>query len=882
MTTMTRLLVLATVAVLAACSGGSGGGGSERQVDLSAEVGSSEFVYSGPVPASEEIQNFKRSFYDPLAGNDRCGECHTPGGSGTTSFVDQDNVNNAWQEARKVVNLNDPSSSKVVQRVSEGHNCWLAAGQEQACGTTVTGYIERWAADTIQSAATVQLSPRRVLSPGGTVIVPATLGDASALGIDLAAPGQLLGLLSQYCAGCHSDTAPVPQVPYFASDDLQIAYSAVRGRLNLIKPGESRVVVRLAPESHNCWSDCASNAQQMREAVQRFADVVEATEIDATLAASMAQVLEADGIVATAGGRYESDIIAKWEFREGSGSTVADTSGVQPEIPLSLSGDYTWMSSWGVRFSNGKAQGGVNGSSKLFSQITGTGEFTIEAWVAPANVSQENAWVFAYSGGPDSSNLALAQDMYNYQAYTRSSVTDQSNAGEPALITDADTEFAQATLQHVVVSYDPVNGRRFYVNGEYTGDTDPTGGGLLNNWNESFAVVLGNSTAGSNAFSGAVRMVALYNRALSEQQVQQNFDVGVGEKYFLLFSVAELLPDQASCSDASGAERVNYCYVVFEVSQFDDTSYLFNQPFFVNLNPAGGDVDFELRGISLGINGRLAQVGQAFVNVSARVSRGNLGENGQQLANAGTIIPLENGPESDVFFLTFGEIGGRSGTTDDGAVSGFSAALTGLPAPDVAMRTFDEINATLSALTGIATGSQAVSPVTGKTVVETYQSLQRALPGVSSFNAFMSSHQMAATQLAAAYCDALIQDTAASAALFGTTFNVSTSVASSSIDWRNDVVAPLVDRAANRGLLDSATRGAMIDEVELLITDSRDLKPYVFQNGRWISDPDPAMHNKRDGLIYCDNNQACPPSRTADVAKAACTAVYGSALVMIK
>ena len=143
---------------------------------------------------------------------------------------------------------------------------------------------------------------------------------------------------------------------------------------------------------------------------------------------------------------------------------------------------------------------------------------------------------------------------------------------------------------------------------------------------------------------------------------------------------------------------------------------------------------------------------------------------------------------------------------------------------------------------------------------------------------------MAATQLTAAYCDALVQDVSKRQALFPSppTFRFDAPVADSSIDWRNHVVVPLVDRAVNSGLMSVADRDQIIDEVELLITDSRDLKPYVLLNGRYVSDPNPSAHNKRDGLIYCVNDAACPATRTADVVKAACTAVFGSAVVLMQ
>lgn len=872
-----RAAAAALIAMLvAACSGGSGGGGSEREIDVSAPPGSSDFVYSGPAPGSDEIQSFKREFYDPLAGNDRCGQCHTPGGSGTTYFVNQDNVNEAWQQAQRVVNLSDPAASAVVRRVAEGHNCWLAANQAATCATTITGYIERWAADVVQSAATVQLAPRRPYSPQGTKILPGSAAEVVDLGLNITAEGELLGLLRQYCAGCHADTAPVPQVPYFASGDDTIAFEALRGRINLVEPATSRIVVRLFPEAHNCWSDCASNADTLHTAVQRLAAQVPAGEVDPRLRISTAQVLEADGIAANTGGRFEADIIAKWEFREGTGTTTADTSGVQPEIPLSLSGQYSWMGSWGIRLVNGKAQGGVAASSKLFERITATGEYTVEAWVAPDNVAQEMAWIVGYAGGPDSRNLLLQQSLYNYEAFNRSSVTEQGSGGEPALVTDDDAEFAQATLQHVVLTYDPVAGRRLYVNGVYTGDEDSAGGGLLNNWSEAFAVVLGNDTAGSNPWAGALRMVAVHNRALNTQQIAQNFEVGVGQKYFLLFSVAETIDREGVCHAVENGERTNYCYVVFEVSQFDDSAYLFNEPFFVNINPAGGAVDFSLAGIRLGVNGKLAEVGQAFVNVAAQVNASQ-----QALAAIGTVIPLENGADQDVFFLAFDELAGASSNADDGAQGAFAQALVGTPASDVGLRTFDEINASFAALTGIGVAHSSVSAVTGKTVAETYRAVRRALPGVADFNAFMSSHQMAATQLAAAYCDAMVQDSAARQALFPA-FDFGRPVGDSGIDWRGTVVTPLVDRASNEQLLPATLRNQVLDEVTLLITDSRDLKPYVLLNGQWVSDPNPAAHNKRDGLIYCANDAPCPASRTQDVVKAACTAVLGSALVLVQ
>ena len=63
-------------------------------------------------------------------------------------------------------------------------------------------------------------------------------------------------------------------------------------------------------------------------------------------------------------------------------------------------------------------------------------------------------------------------------------------------------------------------------------------------------------------------MVAIHNQALTlRNRFNKIIPVGVGEKFFVLFSVSHLIdvPDS---------------YIVFQVSQFDSYSYLFAQPFY--------------------------------------------------------------------------------------------------------------------------------------------------------------------------------------------------------------------------------------------------------------------------------------------------------------
>src|SRR4029077_5283459 len=135
-------------------------------------------------------------------------------------------------------------------------------------------------------------------------------------------------------------------------------------------------------------------------------------------------------------------------------------------------------------------------------------------------------------------DATLGQDAMQYEGRARSSATDTN--GAPPLMTTTASGAAQAALQHVVLTYDPVNGQKIYVNGVWTGDADPARGGALANWDSTFALVLGNEVTGHRQGQGAIKSPPIHNRALTPAQIQQNFAAGVGQKYYLLFGVSAL------------------------------------------------------------------------------------------------------------------------------------------------------------------------------------------------------------------------------------------------------------------------------------------------------------------------------------------------------
>ena len=808
------LLVLASTALLTACGGGTGAETTQNPLTQAPEVSN----YTGPAPATADVQNFKLAVWDNLIPNNRCGSCHNE--SQDPRFVRADDINLAYDVANTLVDLNDPGQSRLVTKVAGGHNCWL--NSDDACGNILESYIENWAGASLGGGGKeIDLTAPAIKDPGASKNFPDDTADFAAT---------VYPLLTAYCAECHTDSAAIPVSPFFASADVDTAYAAAQARIDLGTPELSRFYERVGVEFHNCWTDsCTADGAEMLAAIRALADAIPTTEIDAALVTSKALTLT-DGIIASAGGRIENNVIALYEFQTGSGNVAYDTSGVEPALNLTLSGDYSWVGGWGVQFTAGKAQGSTTASTKLRDQITSTNEFSIEAWVAPANVTQDGpARIVTYSGGPMARNFMLGQTLYDYDFLIRSDQTD--GAGEPQLSTPSADEVLQATLQHVVVTYDPANGRQIFVNGILESQADPVPGGLLNEWDDTYALAVGSEVDNDSRWAGTVRLLAIHNRAMTEEQIVNNFEVGVGEKYFLLFNLSDHID-------------VNEAYLAFEVSQFDSYSYLFDEPFFVVLDETATIGSVPMQGLRLGLNGRVLTVSQAFANLDVTVTQESYDAADPFLyvSELGTILPLEKGPTTDEFFLSFERLG------DDTNVI-VEAAPAPLPAPPdsprpspLGIRDFAEVNATMAKLTGIPTTQAAVN--------NTYQLVFQAMPVGTGIEGFISSQQMGITQLAISYCSALIDDTTRRASYFpGFDFNAN--IASAFTD-RSLIMDPLVDNMVGRDIVSQPDLTALENEVNSLI----------------------------DGLVACGGS--CEADRTERVAKAACAAVLGSAAMLVQ
>jgi Concanavalin A-like lectin/glucanases superfamily len=773
-------LLLAASAALTAC----GGGGAPTTATGATAPTSAANAYTGPAPATADVQAFAVNFWANVRVQNRCGQCHNATSPAQMpNFARSDDVNLAYAQANTVVNLQQPSTSLIVTKVSGGHNCWLA--DPNACGEILTTWITNWAGSAVGTGTQVQLQAPPVQSVGNSKNFPASPADFQAT---------VYPLLTQYCSKCHAPDAGTPQSPYFASSDVNQAYQYAIPKMNLNTPSSSRFVSRLAVDMHNCWSKCSDDAAAMLAAIQAFAGMVPATAVDPNLVVSKALTLT-QGTIASGSNRFDANVIAKYEFETGTGLVAFDTSGVDPSADLTLSGSVTWAGGWGITVgAGGKAQASTSSSRKIHDLIEATGEYTIEAWVAPALVAADKSYMVSYSGGDTLRNFTLGQTNQNYDFIMRSSNSDLN--GMPQLATPTAAMALQASLQHVVMSYDPVNGRQIYVNGQSTGVADPQKGGTLGNWDDTFALVLGNEVSGDRSWQGLIKFVAIHDRALTAAQALQNYKAGVGQRFYLLFDVAAVT-------------GVPQGYVMFTASQYDSASYLFTAPTFISLDKTAKPDGIAVKGIRIGINGTIPTVGQAYIPLNTTVTAAKYTSQGEVLSSIGTVIAIQSGPLTDTFFLSFDQLGAKTHVTTDPVPFAIAPSYPP-PAASIGVRTFAQINASLAKLTGVLT--------TNSTVSQTYVTLQQQLPSVPTLESFSSANQVGIVQLAIQYCSVAVNTPALAAQLLpGVTFSSSLFGAAGTAPGVNQVSGLLAARVLGTGLATQPAASSVTTELNAMI-----------------------------------------------------------------
>jgi hypothetical protein len=594
-------------------------------------------------------------------------------------------------------------------------------------------------------------------------------------------------LLVKYCVGCHA--GQLAGAPAFSHSDVAVAYEAITKaqKVDLIDPAKSRIVLKLTQEKHNCWSNCDADAAEIKASIDAWVKLVgnspAANTLDQQTLRSAPTTFAASQGESALKKRVNTNLVALYTFKEGTGTVANDISGTQPALNLDLT-NVEWVSGQGIKFATAtsKAQGTAAASKKLFDAIavgaTASKQYTFEAWITAANLTQTGpARIATYAIDNANNNFGVNQEAAAYSFRNRSLAAGSTVNGDPRLTV---ANAVKTEVTHLVATFDQTSGRKLYINGTDSGVTDATGPGLLDNWASTYMLTLGNTPANTRAWNGSMFLVAIYNKALSSTEVTQNFNAGFEDRSVLTFDISAL-------SGVAGAT------IVMQAGEVDKSSYLFASPTYVGPDPNG----LVIKGIQIAINDKLPGVGQAFRNVDAIVDAAEV-----ELSGIGTVMAKDAGDASDSFMLVFTQIGSRSNVVPEPAPGPLGMTLDARSVVPVSgVRTYDQINTTMSALTGV--------PVSNAAVTTVFNQVKTGLPNNANVMSFLSAQQTSIAKLAVEYCDVMVNDTTLRSAFFNGTpafeFGSAVNVAFNSQAKKDNIINTLINKMIGTNLASQPT-----------------------------------------------------------------------------
>jgi hypothetical protein len=234
----------------------------------------------------------------------------------------------------------------------------------------------------------------------------------------------------------------------------------------------------------------------------------------------IALVMSSATIRAAEAARVSDGLVVYYPFTEGAGSTLGDQSNNGAALNLEISGAVTWLSdSTGVNFAGGRI-GTSAPADKIINALSAGSASTFEIWAQPDNLTQDGpARMISVGADVSNQNFVLGQAGSNYQVRLLHTLKDAK--AKPRLETSGGVATA---VQHIVHTYDGTT-ERLYINGVERPETVALSGNY-SNWDTTDLFSIGNEAGSDRPFHGKIYLVAVYDRALSAAEAQQNFNAG--------------------------------------------------------------------------------------------------------------------------------------------------------------------------------------------------------------------------------------------------------------------------------------------------------------------------------------------------------------------
>ncbi len=222
--------------------------------------------------------------------------------------------------------------------------------------------------------------------------------------------------------------------------------------------------------------------------------------------------------------RVMDDLVVFYPFAERTGNVVRDLSGSATPMDLAMTGAVSWYGAGNGVVMNGGRVGTTGPATNLINALRASNSSTFEVWVEPGNLTQEGPTRMVSVGeGWTAQNFMMGQVFDDVEV--RLLHTGKGSV-HPKLetVNGADHGVLDTSLVHLVHTYDGTV-ERLYINGFQHSQIVAVSGGY-SNWNMAHEFSIGNEASLDRPYKGVIRMVAVYDRSLSTEEILQNFSAG--------------------------------------------------------------------------------------------------------------------------------------------------------------------------------------------------------------------------------------------------------------------------------------------------------------------------------------------------------------------
>lgn len=222
--------------------------------------------------------------------------------------------------------------------------------------------------------------------------------------------------------------------------------------------------------------------------------------------------------------RVVDGLKALYTFAEGNGDTVRDVSNAGGGDPTHLKIADASAVKWGdqgLTIERPTLIATASSPAKLIDSVKQSKAITIEAWVTPVNATQAGpARIVTLSRDITNRNFTLGQEKDKFEVRFRTTATSAN--GQPGLAGPGGS--VQARPTHLVYTRDAAGKAQLYIDGEPKAARDV--GGDISSWDTGFRLALANEFSNDRPWLGTLHLVALYDRALSVEDVSRNHTAG--------------------------------------------------------------------------------------------------------------------------------------------------------------------------------------------------------------------------------------------------------------------------------------------------------------------------------------------------------------------